>query len=91
MKALLAATVLLCGGCDFYYYKVPSPDQLWHIIPWFDHMITARYVRPYETAAVPRYTPAGTVPVSSEGAAIRLEIGPLASPALPWHTAQKFW
>ena len=64
MKALLAATVLLCGGCDFYYYKVPSPDQLWHIIPWFDHMITARYVRPYETAAVPRYTPAGTVPVS---------------------------
>ena len=27
-------------------------------------MITARYIRPYETAAVPRYTPVGTVPVS---------------------------
>jgi mono/diheme cytochrome c family protein len=59
-----AITLLLLGGCDFYYYKVPSPDQLWHIIPWFDHMITARYVRPYQTAAVPRYTPEGTVPVT---------------------------
>jgi mono/diheme cytochrome c family protein len=60
----LAGLLLLSAGCDFYYYKVPSPDQLWHIIPWFDHMITARYVRPYETAAVPRYTPPGTVPVT---------------------------
>ena len=60
----LAALLLLCGACDFYYYRVPSPDQLWHIIPWFDHMITARYIRPYETAGVPRYTPEGTVPVS---------------------------
>ena len=56
--------MLLCGGCDFYYYKLPSPDDLWHIIPWFDHMITARYIRPYQTAAVPRYTPVGTVPVT---------------------------
>jgi mono/diheme cytochrome c family protein len=61
---LLAALTLLSSGCDFYYYKIPSPDHLWHIIPWFDHMITARYVRPYQTAAVPRYTPVGTVPVS---------------------------
>ena len=60
----LAALLLFCGACDFYYYRVPSPDQLWHIIPWFDHMITARYIRPYETAGVPRYTPEGTVPVS---------------------------
>jgi mono/diheme cytochrome c family protein len=58
------AALLLVGACDFYYYRVPSPDQLWHIIPWFDHMITARYVRPYETAGVPRYTPEGTVPVT---------------------------
>ena len=56
--------LLLTGGCEFYHYEIPSPDRLWHIIPWFDHMITARYVRPYETAAVPRYTPVGTVPVS---------------------------
>jgi mono/diheme cytochrome c family protein len=58
------AALLLVGGCDFWYYRVPSPDQLWHVIPWFDHMITSRYVRPYETAGVPRYTPEGTVPVS---------------------------
>jgi mono/diheme cytochrome c family protein len=61
--ALVALTVV-ASGCDFYYYRVPSPDDLWHIIPWFDHMIHAKYVRPYETAAVPRYTPAGTVPVT---------------------------
>src|SRR4051795_5329402 len=60
----LALLALLCGACDYYYYRVPSPDDLWHVIPWFDHMITARYIRPYETADVPRYTPEGTVPVS---------------------------
>ena len=36
---------------------MPSPDDLWYVIPWFDHMIHAKYVRPYESAAVPRYTP----------------------------------
>jgi mono/diheme cytochrome c family protein len=56
-------TVLL-GGCDVWYNRVPSPDDLWHVIPWFDHMITAKYVRPYQSAAVPRYTPAGTVPIT---------------------------
>ena len=64
-KALWAALLALSTtGCDLYYYKIPSPDDLWHVIPWFDHMITARYIHPYETAAVPRYTPEGTVPVS---------------------------
>jgi mono/diheme cytochrome c family protein len=63
-KALLAALLLCCGACDFYYYRVPSPDDLWHVIPWFDHMIHARYIRPYETQLVPRYTPEGSVPVS---------------------------
>lgn len=60
----LALLLLLCGACDYYYYQVPSPDDLWYVIPWFDHMQHARYVRPYETQQVPRYTPAGTVPVS---------------------------
>jgi mono/diheme cytochrome c family protein len=55
---------LLCGGCDFYYDRVPSPDDLWHVIPWFDHMIQSRYIHPYQTSGVPRYTPAGTVPIS---------------------------
>lgn len=62
--AALTALTVATGGCDFYYNRVPSPDDLWHIIPWFDHMIHAKYVRPYETAAVPRYTPAGVVPVT---------------------------
>jgi mono/diheme cytochrome c family protein len=57
--------LLLCSGaCDFYYYRLPSPDDLWRVIPWFDHMIHARYVRPYETQKVPRYSPEGSVPVS---------------------------
>lgn len=51
-------------GCDWYYYRLPSPDDLWYLIPWFDHMIGARYVRPYETAGVPRYAIEGTVPVT---------------------------
>ncbi len=63
-KAALAALLLLLGACDFYYYRVPSPDDLWRIIPWFDQMVHARYIRPYETPNVPRYTPEGTVPVS---------------------------
>jgi mono/diheme cytochrome c family protein len=56
--------LLLCGGCDFYYHRLPSPDDLWVLIPWFDHMARARYIRPYETPLVPRYTPEGSVPVS---------------------------
>jgi mono/diheme cytochrome c family protein len=56
--------MLLCGGCDFYYHRLPSPDDLWPIIPWFDHMFQARYIRPYETQLVPRHTPEGSVPVS---------------------------
>jgi mono/diheme cytochrome c family protein len=61
---MLALLVMLCGACDTYYYRVPSPDDLWRIIPWFDHMIDARYIRPYETHRVPRLTPEGSVPVS---------------------------
>jgi mono/diheme cytochrome c family protein len=64
----IALLTVLLGGCDFWYNRVPSPDDLWHVIPWFDHMITAKYVRPYQTAAVPRYTPPGTVPVTGSEA-----------------------
>ena len=63
-KIALGLVMLFCGGCDFYYYKIPSPDDLWRVIPWFDHMIHARYIRPYETPNVPRNTPEGSVPVS---------------------------
>lgn len=60
----LAVLTLSTAACDFYYYRIPSPDELWHVIPWFDHMVHARYIRPYETERVPRYTPEGSVPVS---------------------------
>jgi mono/diheme cytochrome c family protein len=64
LTAGLAAVMLSTGACDFYYHRLPSPDDLWHIIPWFDHMVHARYIRPYETQLVPRYSPEGSVPVS---------------------------
>jgi Cytochrome C oxidase, cbb3-type, subunit III len=60
----LALLGLLCSSCDFYYYRLPSPDDLWRVIPWFDQMVHARYIRPYETEKVPRYTPEGSIPVS---------------------------
>jgi mono/diheme cytochrome c family protein len=60
----LAALLLSAGGCDWYYYQLPSPDDLLHVIPWFDHMIYSRYVHPYARADVPRYTVDGTVPVT---------------------------
>ena len=63
-NAALGLLMLSSAACDFYYYRVPSPDELWHVIPWFDHMIHARYIRPYQTQHVPRYTPEGSVPVS---------------------------
>ena len=62
--SLVALLALGAGGCDWYYYRLPSPDDLWYVIPWFDHMIEARYIRPYETDSVPRYSIEGTVPVT---------------------------
>ena len=61
---LLAGLALVVAGCDWYYNDVPSPDDLWHITPWFDHMIEQKSVHPYSRADIPRYTPEGTVPVS---------------------------
>jgi len=60
----LVVLALSTTSCDFWYNRVPSPDDLWHVIPWFDHMIRSKYIRPYQTAAVPRYTPSGIVPVT---------------------------
>jgi len=62
-KPAVALLLLLTGACNFYYDRVPSPDDLWKVVPWFDHMIRSRYIHPYQTAAVPRYTPEGIVPV----------------------------
>jgi mono/diheme cytochrome c family protein len=65
MRALLVAALALgSAGCEAWYNRVPSPDQLWYIIPWFDHMIQQRSVHPYESGAVPRNTVPGTVPIT---------------------------
>lgn len=61
---LVLLLTLGVGGCQFYYDKVPSPDDLMHIVPWFDAMIGSPSVHPYESADVPRYTVPGTVPVT---------------------------
>lgn len=63
-RAGLLAALLLATGCDYYYNDIPSPDDLMHVIPWFDAMITQPSVFPYERADVPRNTVPGTVPVS---------------------------
>ena len=62
--ALLAAVAVTTAGCEAYYNRVPSPDDLMHAVPWFDHMIRQRYVHPYSRADIPRNTIAGPVPIS---------------------------
>jgi len=62
-RAALGSLALACAGCGWWYNDVPSPDDLWHRVPWFDHMIGSKAVYPYSTAGVPRTTVAGTVPV----------------------------
>ena len=59
----LAALTLSTGACDYWYNTVPSPDDLWNHVPWFDQMIYMRSIRPYSSNEVPRYTIKGTVPI----------------------------
>lgn len=61
--AALGALTLSLGACDYWYNTVPSPDQLWYYIPWFDQMIHQQSIRPYSSNDVPRYTVKGTVPI----------------------------
>ena len=62
-RAIPLVAVLL-GGCDFYYDRVPSPDDLLKMVPWFDHMIKSPAVHPYESGSVPRNAVPGTVPIN---------------------------
>jgi mono/diheme cytochrome c family protein len=82
VRARLALAALLLGttGCNFWYNEVPSPDDLMHAVPWFDHMILSKAVHPYQRSDIPRNTPAGIVPVG--GAEPDWGTGdPLARPA----------
>lgn len=66
--SVLAAVGLALGSCNWYYDRVPSPDDLVKLVPWFDHMITSPAVHPYERIDIPRRTVPGTVPIdASEG------------------------
>ena len=62
LTALTALTAFT--GCNWYYDKVPSPDDLMKAIPWFDHMVKSRTVHPYARADLPRNTVPGTVPIT---------------------------
>jgi mono/diheme cytochrome c family protein len=61
---LLLGLTLGTAGCETWYNRVPSPDDLMHAIPWFDHMIAQKSIHPYQRADIPRYTPAGSVPIT---------------------------
>ena len=61
---LVLAVALATGACETWYNRVPSPDDLMHAIPWFDHMIAQKSIHPYQRADVPRYTPAGAIPIT---------------------------
>ena len=63
-RSLAAAALRLLGGCNWYYHGIPSPDDLWPEIAWFDHMIQSRAVHPYQRADIPRTTVPGTVPIT---------------------------
>lgn len=58
------AMLALVAGCNWYYDKLPSPDDLVKLIPWFDHMITSPAVHPYQRSDLPRRAVPGTVPVT---------------------------
>ncbi|HEY4321683.1 MAG TPA: cytochrome c [Gemmatimonadales bacterium] len=62
-KVVYGLVLLALTGCNWWYNDVPSPDDVMHAIPWFDHMLMTKSVQPYQRADVPRYTPAGSVPV----------------------------
>lgn len=63
-RIVALAAVVALTGCGWWYNDVPSPDDLMHRVPWFDHMLGSPAVYPYSSAEVPRATPAGTVPIT---------------------------
>ncbi len=62
-RVLAVAAVLLVGGCNWWYNDVPSPDDLMHRIPWFDHMLGSKAIYPYQRGDIPRTPVPGTIPV----------------------------
>jgi len=85
LQATIAlAVTLLTGGCNWYYNEVPSIDEAWYLVPWFDHMIAQRSIHPYSRADVPRYTVDGTVPIT--GGERDWRAGPMVLTSYPFDT-----
>jgi mono/diheme cytochrome c family protein len=61
--SLALGLTLLGGGCNWYYNDVPSIDEIWYTIPWFDHMIAHPSVHAYSRSDIPRTPVPGTVPI----------------------------
>jgi mono/diheme cytochrome c family protein len=72
-RNLLTAGLVLLAGCNWWYDRVPSPDDLMKAVPWFDHMVGSRAVYPYQLGGIPRQTPPGTVPITGAEADWRAE------------------
>lgn len=99
---LVAALAFGSAGCEAWYNRVPSPDQLWYIIPWFDHMIQQRSVHPYESGDVPRNSVPGTVPITGgeanweaefkagNSATADRQVNPFAGGAVPADSLRRF-
>lgn len=66
--ACALALAVLLTGCQTWYYGIPPLDDLMHLVPWWDAMITQRSVAPYSRADVPRNTVPGTVPITGSEA-----------------------
>lgn len=74
-RMLAGVLLILTTGCDVWYNDVPSPDDLMHLVPWFDAMIKQPAVYPYARADVPRNTVPGTVPITGGEADWMAEFG----------------
>ena len=64
LRVWVVALSLGLTGCQWWYNDVPSPDDLLHLVPWFDAMILQPSIPPYARSDVPRTTVPGTVPVT---------------------------
>ncbi len=62
-RLLALGGALLLAGCNWWYNDVPSPDDLMHRIPWFDHMLGSKAIYPYQRGDIPRSPVPGTIPV----------------------------
>lgn len=64
MRLGVMLSVVMLGGCNWYYNTLPSPDDALKLVPFFDHMVKSPAPSPYQRADIPRNTVPGTVPIN---------------------------